>query len=81
MGKKVCMSYNEFMSKAKSAGAGYTKKANIGNNDAKPGSGKAKETATGPIKGNGTPSIQKLTNQHLSNIKSKDSVRKPGTKK
>lgn len=81
MERKVCMSYNEFMAKAKGAGAGYTKKANINNNDAKTGSGEGKETTTGPVKGNGTPSIQKLTNQHLAHVKGKTSVKEAGKKK
>lgn len=64
------MNYNQFMSKFKSAEAGYSKKANTSNNDAKSVSGEGKETTDGPIKGSGTASLSKFTKEHLAKVKS-----------
>lgn len=79
--KKVCMNYNQFMTKFKSASSGYTKKASDASLDSKTGSGKADSTSTGPVKGAGTAAISRFTKEHLSNVKGKTTVKKAGTKK
>lgn len=77
--KKVCMSYSEFISKAKKADENH--KANIENKDAAAGSGEGKETATDLVKGEGTPTIKKFTKEHMSNIDKKTSTKEAGKKK
>lgn len=68
------MNYNQFMSKFKGAAAGYTKKADIKNDDAKAVSGEGKETTEGPVKGAGTTQINKYTKEHLAKVKSSNVV-------
>lgn len=78
--KKVCMSYQEFMTKFKNADKTYAKKANVANKDAKTDSKINSELADDAVKGKGTAVISKITKNHLSNIKSKTSVIKAGKK-
>ena len=68
------MNYNQFMSAFKKAAAGYSGKANIKNGDAT-GTAKIKqELAHEPVKGKGTPHIDKYTKQYLSTVKKKNVV-------
>ena len=68
------MNYNQFMSAFKKAASGYSGKANIKNGDAT-GTAKVKqELAEGPVKGKGTPHIDKYTKQYLSTVKKKNVV-------
>ena len=69
------MNYNQFMSAFKKAASGYNGKANIKNDDAT-GTAKVKqELAEGPVKGKGTPHIDKYTKQYLSTVKNKNIVK------
>jgi hypothetical protein len=68
------MNYNQFMSAFKKAASGYSGKANVKNNDAA-GTAKVKqELAQGPVKGKGTPHIDKYTKQYMSTVKKKNVV-------
>ena len=70
MGNPV-MNYGQFMAAFKRAEAGYSGKGNVSAND-KSGSAKVnQELAAGPIKGKGTPQLDKYTKQYMSNVKSK----------
>jgi len=70
------MNYNQFMSAFKKAASGYSGKADTGNNDAT-GTQKVKqELAAGPVKGKGTPQIDKYTKQYLNTVKKKNVVGK-----
>jgi hypothetical protein len=69
------MNYNQFMTAFKKAAAGYSGKADIKNGDAT-GTAKVKqELAAGPVKGKGTPHIDKYTKQYLSTVKKKNVVK------
>ena len=68
------MNYTQFMSAFKKAAAGYSGKANVANKDAN-GTAKVKqELAEGPVKGKGTPHIDKYTKSYLSTVKKKNVV-------
>jgi hypothetical protein len=68
------MNYNQFMAAFKKAAAGYNGKANITSDDAT-GTAKVKqELAEGPVKGKGTPHIDKYTKQYLTSVKKKNVV-------
>jgi len=68
------MNYNQFMSAFKKAAAGYSGKGNTKNDDAT-GTAKVKqELAEGPVKGKGTPHIDKYTKQYLGTVKKKNIV-------
>ena len=73
--KNPVMNYNQFMSVFKNSSKGYSGKANVANKDAKTGSNVKQELASGPIKGKGTPHIDRLTKQHLTNIKKKSAAK------
>jgi hypothetical protein len=79
--KKVCMNYNEFMSKFKNASKSYAGSANISNNDSKSGSKVDANLSNTSISGKGTSVLSKLTTQHLNNIKNKTSVNSAGKKR
>ncbi len=65
------MNYSQFMAAFKRAEAGYSGKGNVSAND-KSGSARLnQELAAGPVKGKGTPQIDKYTKQYMSNVKSK----------
>lgn len=69
------MNYNQFMSAFKKAAAGYSGKANVADKSAT-GTAKVKqELAEGPVKGKGTPHIDKYTKEYLSTVKKKNVVR------
>lgn len=69
------MNYNQFMAAFKKAAAGYSGKADIKNDDAT-GTAKIKQEMTeGPVKGKGTPHIDKYTKQYLSTVKKKNVVK------
>jgi hypothetical protein len=69
------MNYTQFMSAFKKAAAGYSGKADIKNDDAT-GTAKVKqELAEGPVKGKGTPHIDKYTKQYLTTVKNKSVVK------
>lgn len=75
MGNPV-MNYNQFMSAFKKAEAGYSGKANIHNKDAA-GTAKIKqELSSDPVKGKGTPHIDKYTKHYMSAVKKKTSSKK-----
>ena len=70
------MNYNQFMAAFKRAAAGYSGK---GNTAAKDKNGTAKidqEMAEGPVKGKGTPHIDKYTKQYMGAVKKKSASRK-----
>lgn len=70
------MNYNQFMSAFKKAETGYRGKANVGAND-KTGSMKINQgLVEGPVKGKGTPQIDKYTKQYMTTTKSKNIVGK-----
>jgi hypothetical protein len=70
------MNYNQFMSAFKGAAAKYSGKANTANKDAN-GTMKAnQELAEGPVKGKGTPQIDKYTKQYMTTAKNKSVVGK-----
>ena len=73
--KKPVMDYNQFMSVFKNASKGYSGKGNVVNKDAKGGSKVNQDLAADPIKGKGTPHIDRFTKQHLSNIKKKSAAK------
>lgn len=69
------MNYNQFMSAFKKAAVGYSGKADIKNDNAA-GTAKIKqELAEGPVKGKGTPHIDKYTKQYLATVKNKSVVK------
>ena len=74
--KNPVMNYNQFMSVFKNASKGYGGKANVANKDAKTGSSVKQELASGPVEGKGTPHIDRLTKQHLANVKNKSAAKK-----
>ncbi len=65
------MNYNQFMSAFKKAEAGYNGKGNIKNDDANGTAKVNQEMASGPVKGKGTPHIDKYTKQYLGGVKNK----------
>jgi len=68
------MNYNQFMSAFKKAASGYSGKENVKKNDAT-GTAKVKQELTqGPVKGKGTPHIDKYTKQYMSAVKKKNVV-------
>jgi hypothetical protein len=70
------MNYGQFMAAFKKAESGYRGKANVNAND-KSGSMKINQgLVEGPIKGKGTPQIDKYTKQYMSTAKSKNIVGK-----
>ena len=70
------MNYNQFMAAFNRAEAGYRGKGNVKAND-KSGSMKVNQgLVEGPIKGKGTPQIDKYTKQYLSTAKNKNIVGK-----
>ena len=70
------MNYNQFMAAFKKAEAGYRGKANVGAND-KTGSMKVNQgLVEGPVKGKGTPQIDKYTKQYMTTAKNKSVVGK-----
>jgi hypothetical protein len=65
------MNYNQFMSEFKKAEAGYRAKGNVAAGK-EIGHAKVDQNLTdGPIKGKGTPALDKYTKQYLSAVKSK----------
>ena len=71
MAKNQVMNYNQCMSAFKSSKNGYDKKANVANKDANGSAKIDQDTTEGPVKGKGTPHIDKYTKQHLNNVKAK----------
>jgi len=70
MGNPV-MNYSQFMAAFKKAESGYSGKADVAAKD-KSGSAKVNQgLVEGPIKGKGTPQIDKYTKQYMSRVKSK----------
>ena len=70
------MNYNQFMAAFKKAEAGYRGKANVGAND-KTGSMKVNQgLVEGPVKGKGTPQIDKYTKQYMTTATNKSVVGK-----
>ena len=70
------MNYNQFMAAFKKAEAGYRGKANVSAND-KSGSMKVNQgLVEGPVKGKGTPQIDKYTKQYMTTAKNKSVVGK-----
>ena len=70
------MNYNQFMAAFKKAAAGYSGKGNVAAKDA---SGTAKinqQMAENPIKGKGTPHIDKYTKQYMGAVKKKSASKK-----
>ena len=75
MGNPV-MNYGQFMAAFKKAEAGYSGKANVSAND-KSGSAKVNQgLVEGPVKGKGTPQLDKYTKQYTSKVKGKNVVDK-----
>lgn len=75
MGNPV-MNYGQFMAAFKKAEAGYSGKANVAAND-KSGSAKVNQgLVEGPVKGKGTPQLDKYTKQYMSKVKGKNVVDK-----
>jgi hypothetical protein len=65
------MNYNQFMTAFKKAESGYRGKGNTAAND-KGGTAKInQEISAGPVKGKGTPYIDKYTKQYLGSVKKK----------
>jgi hypothetical protein len=70
------MNYNQFMAAFKKAEAGYRGKANVAAND-KTGSMKVNQgLVEGPVKGKGTPQLDKYTKQYMTTAKNKSVVGK-----
>jgi hypothetical protein len=70
------MNYNQFMSAFKKAEAGYRGKANVAAND-RSGSMKINQgLVEGPVKGKGTPQLDKYTKQYMTTAKNKSVVGK-----
>lgn len=70
------MNYNQFMAAFKKAEAGYRGKANVAAND-KSGSMKVNQgLVEGPVKGKGTPQLDKYTKQYMTTAKNKSVVGK-----
>lgn len=70
------MNYSQFMAAFNRAAAGYSGKANIAAADKK-GTAKVKQQlAEGPVKGKGTPQIDKYTKQYMTTAKNKNIVGK-----
>jgi hypothetical protein len=70
------MNYTQFMAAFKKAETGYRGKANVGAND-KTGSMKVNQgLVEGPVKGKGTPQIDKYTKQYMTTAKNKNVVGK-----
>jgi hypothetical protein len=68
------MNYNQFMAAFKKAESGYRGKANVSAND-KNGSMKINQgLIEGPVKGKGTPHIDKYTKQYMTTAKNKSIV-------
>lgn len=78
--KNPVMDYNQFMAAFKGASAGYSKRANVANGDAKAASKVKQDLANDPIKGKGTAHLDRFTKSHLNMVKSKKSMR-GGSKK
>jgi hypothetical protein len=69
------LNYNQFMAAFKKAEAGYRGKANVAAHD-RSGSAKVdQELAEGPVKGKGTPHLDKYTKQYMATAKSKNIVK------
>jgi hypothetical protein len=70
------MNYNQFMAAFKRAEAGYRGKANVAAND-KNGSARLNQgLVEGPVKGKGTPHIDKYTKSYMATAKKKNIVGK-----
>jgi len=70
------MNYNQFMAAFKKAEAGYRGKANVAAND-RSGSMKINQgLVEGPVKGKGTPQLDKYTKQYMTTAKNKNVVGK-----
>ena len=70
------MNYNQFMAAFKKAETGYRGKANVAAND-KSGSMKVNQgLVEGPVKGKGTPQLDKYTKQYMTTAKNKSVVGK-----
>jgi len=70
------MNYNQFMAAFKKAEAGYNGKANIAAHD-KNGTAKInQEMAEGPVKGKGTPHLDKYNKEYTAAVKKKSASRK-----
>jgi hypothetical protein len=70
------MNYNQFMAAFKRAEAGYRGKANVAAND-KNGSARLNQgLVEGPVKGKGTPHIDKYTKSYMTTAKKKNIVGK-----
>jgi hypothetical protein len=70
------MNYSQFMAAFNKAAAGYSGKANVSATDKK-GTAKVKQQlAEGPVKGKGTPQLDKYTKQYMTTAKNKSIVGK-----
>lgn len=65
------MNYNQFMAAFKKSQAGFSGKADIKNDDTTRTAKVKPELAEGPVKGKGTPQLDKYTKAHLSQVKKK----------
>ena len=70
------MNYSQFMAAFNKAASGYSGKANVSAPDKK-GTAKVKQQlAEGPVKGKGTPQLDKYTKQYMTTAKNKSIVGK-----